>query len=443
MTILDKDSKPIRSVREKYFYFAGAIRGDTSFVLYFRRIIDTINEYGEALTERSDLYNPLDKDFDQKHKRNVEKKIFRRDIMHWLRKSSAVIAEISGPSIGVGYEIRYAIRDKRIPVLCLCHVSRKPSLIVKQDRSVYVFFQEYSDENDLEKYVRCFLEILIRTEYIEDIKEAYGKIAPKIAESNPTAHDIKDLVERQLTFGEPSHIQSDLRTLHAAKVKSARIDFKDSASFVQFMFRNIILQKRWEQLKSQEIGATFVGGRKGRIITVVSKAFRREKVVNFLDIYCQAGQDKIQYTREAFMKNVRAYRRIGLLEAPTAAENWKPKPSAAKFKEKLVLVKTLQGNILVESSRSRREIMNGLVIVTRHLQHLSAFLHDFGSKTLANFLQQSRAQPWYPKIPDVLSLNIDKVSLGQELDVELTKEISTYIHSRCMELWKEKYSSFV
>lgn len=444
MRELEKNSKAIRS--QKYFYFSGAIRGDTSFVYYFRRIVEIINEYGEALTERSDLYYPLDRNFDQKHQSNIEKKIFRRDITKWLGKSSAVVAEISGPSTGVGYEIHYAIRDRRIPVLCLYHVSSKPTLVVKQDPSKYILLQKYSDENDLEKYLRCFLMILIRTEYIKDIRDIYSEIATEIAKSNLSIHDIEEMVDRFLVFGELSVIQEALTTLHITKVKPARIDFKDSASFIQFMFKNIVLQKRWEQLKSQQIGATFVGGRKSRIITVLSDYFKRMhawgQVVNLLNIYRQVGGDKLQYTREAFMKNVRAYRRIGLFEAPSGAEYRKSKPSVTKFKDKLILVKTLQGNILVKSSRSTREIMNGLIVVTCHLQHLSTFLHKFGSKPLVRLLKESEEQPWYSKIPEVSSLNIDKVDLGQQLEVELVKEISVYAHSKCRELWEKTYSSF-
>lgn len=177
-------------------------------------------------------------------------------------------------------------------------------------------------------------------------------------------------------------------------------------------------------------------------ITVLAGYFKPKQVVNLLNIYRQVGGDKLQYTREAFMKNVRAYRRIGLFEAPSGAEYWKSKPSATKFKDKLILVKTLQGNILVESSRSRREIMNRLIVVTRHFQHLSTFLHKFGSKPLVRFLKESEGQSWYSRILKVSSLNIDKVDLGQQLEVELAKEISFYVHSKCKELWERKYSSF-
>lgn len=423
----------------KCFYFSGAIRGDASFERYFYKIIKIINEYGEALTERSDLYYPLDKNFDQEVRTTKEKKIFRRDIIHWLGKSSAVVAEISGASTGVGYEIHYAIRDRRIPVFCLYHISSTPTLVVKQDPSKYILFQPYSDENDLEKYLRCFLMILVRTEYIGHIRSVYSEVANEIANSNRTIQKIEETVERLLTFGETSILQKNLTSIHITRLKSVEIDFKDSASFVQFMFKNIVLQKRWEQLKSQQIGATFVGGRKSRIITTVSDFLGPS---NLLNIYRRIGGDELRYTREAFTKNVRAYRRIGLFEAPTKAEYKRPHLGTTKFKDRLVLVKTLQGDILVESSRSPPEIMSKLIVVTRHLQHLSAFLHEFGSKPLVHLLRDSKKQPWYPKIPEIHIHNVDKIDLGR-VETELVEEIAKYLHSKCTGFWKGRYSSFV
>lgn len=425
--------------RRKYFYFSGAIRGDTSFERYFHKIIQIINEYGEALTERSDLYYPLDKNLDQKMRSSNEKKIFRRDIIQWLGKSSALIAEISGASTGVGYEIHHAMRDRRIPVFCLYHVSSTPTLVVMQDPSKYVITQRYSDENDLEKYLRSFLMILARTEYIEDIRSVYVKMAKEITKPNLTINEMEEMIKKLLTFGEPTILQKDLTSIHITKLRPVKIDFKDAASFVQFMFRNIVLQKRWEKLKTQRIGTTFVGGRKSRIITTLSNFWGP---TNLLNIYRHVGAEKLGYTREAFTKNIRAYRRIGLFEAPIKAEYKKSRLSATKFKDRLVLVKTLQGDILVESSRSPREIMSKLIIVTRHLQHLSEFLHIFGSRSLVRLLSESREQPWYSKIPEIAILNVDKIDMGQ-LEVGLVEEIARYLQSKCKEFWKKHYSSFI
>jgi 2'-deoxynucleoside 5'-phosphate N-hydrolase len=44
--------------------------------------------------------------------------IFKRDL-GWLDECDLVVAEVSMPSHGVGYEIAYARYSRRIPVICL------------------------------------------------------------------------------------------------------------------------------------------------------------------------------------------------------------------------------------------------------------------------------------------------------------------------------------
>lgn len=424
----------------KKFYFAGAIRGDTSYEEYFYKIIEIIKEYGEPLTERSDLYNPLDKNFSPEERTVKEKRIYRRDIFQWLAESNALIAEISGESMGVGYEIRYAIRDRRIPVLCLYHASSTPTLVIKQDPSKYILLQQYSDENALEKYLRCFLIILAKTDDIKDVRSVYIDVSKEIAKSNLNFQEIKEMIEKLLTFGDSAIIQKDLTSTHIAKFRLVDVDFKDSASFVKFMCRNIVLQRRWEQLKSQRIGTTFVSGRKGRIITALSDF---KGPTNLLEIYHHVGEDKLQYTQEAFTKNLRAYRKIGLFETPTKMRYKTSRLSTTKFRDRIILIRTLQGDILIESSQSPREIMRKLIIVTRHLQYLSMFIRKFGSKPLFRFLKESRKKPWFSEIPEIPVLNIDEVDIGQHVEDRLIKQITTYLYSKCKDFWKKQYSSFV
>ena len=427
------------NARRKKFYFAGAIRGNISYEKNFYKIIEIIKEYGEPLTERSNLYNPLDKNFSQKERTLKEKRIYRRDIIQWLGKSSALIAEISGASTGVGYEIHYATRNRRIPVLCLYNASSTPTLVVKQDPSKYILLQQYSDENDLERYLRCFLIILTKTEDIEDIRSIYIDVSNEIAKSSLSIQETGEIIEKLLTFGDSAIIQKDLTNIHVAKFKPVDIDFKDSASFVKFMFRNIILQRRWEQLKSQRIGTTFVSGRKRRIITALS-AFKGP--TNLLEIYHHAGEDKLQYTQEAFTKNVRAYRKIGLFDTPTKAEYKTPRLSTTKFRDRLILIRTLQGDITVESSRSPREILRKLIVVTRHLQHLSMFIRKFGSKPLVRLLIESKKELWFSKIVEIPILNIDKVDINQHREDQLIEQVTTYLYLKCKDFWKKQYSSF-
>jgi hypothetical protein len=46
--------------------------------------------------------------------------LYDRD-MAWLRIADCLIAEVTYPSLGVGYEVAVALREMRIPVLALCN----------------------------------------------------------------------------------------------------------------------------------------------------------------------------------------------------------------------------------------------------------------------------------------------------------------------------------
>jgi hypothetical protein len=426
-------------VARKKYYFSAAIRGDTSYEKNFRKIIEIINEYGQPLTERSDLYNPLDKNMGKKRVQTTEKQIYRRDIIRWLGEANAVIAEISGGSVGVGYEIRYAVKDRRIPVFCLYSVSSMPSLIIKQDPSKYIILQQYFNEIDLEKYLRCFLMILTLTEDVEDVRSTYRRMSKEIAKSNVGIAEMKEKIESLLTLSDFSVFQKDLTNVHIAKFKPVEIDFKDAASFVRFMFRNIVLQKRWDQLKSQRIGSTFASGRKRRIIAMLSDF---QGPTNLLEAYDLLGEDKLRYTREAFTKNIRAYRKIGLFKTPIEAKHQTFRPRGTKFKDRIALTRTFKGEILIESSRSPREIMRKLIIPTSHLQHLSIFLDKFGHGLLVDLLRESKNQPWFSKMPEIPILDIDSVDLGLHLEEKLAEDIAKYLLLMCKEFWKKQYSSF-
>jgi len=66
--------------------------------------------------------------------------IYRRDV-RWIEESEAVVAEVSTPSHGVGYEIAYAV-TKNKPVLCLAREGvRVSKMITGNDRVVFATYQ--------------------------------------------------------------------------------------------------------------------------------------------------------------------------------------------------------------------------------------------------------------------------------------------------------------
>jgi 2'-deoxynucleoside 5'-phosphate N-hydrolase len=83
-------------------YFSGSIRGGRDDKEIYLKIIGLLQEYGEVLTEHIGDKNLTDRgevDLEDTY-------IYERD-MAWLRDSDVIVADVSTPSVGVGYEIAY------------------------------------------------------------------------------------------------------------------------------------------------------------------------------------------------------------------------------------------------------------------------------------------------------------------------------------------------
>jgi len=429
-------------------YCAGAIRGELFNKGYFERIIQIAKELGaQPKTEKTgghQVYQvyPLETYSGTDVQTTKDKLVAARD-REWIRQSSVVIAEFSGASTGTGWEICYATRVRRKPTLCLFHEKSVPSLMIKQDNSEYTIVQMYRNEKEFENYIRCFLEIAKRFDKITTIKESYFRVREKI-DLNTKPEDIRSLVE-SLAMQAPldmrglqSRLKPDIETIYVLRPKKVDIDFKDAENFVSFLFRNLVLQKRWESLRSQEIGTTFISGRKPHIINTLS---RLEQVpTSLLEIYNREGTDRIKYTREAFTKNIRAFRRIGLLEAPEKLEP--VQATSMQFKDQLILVKTVYEDITIVSSRSPREVMSSLIIVTQHLQHLSKFLETFGANSLVDFLNQSRHNGLLSLLPEISVHSVDGVNTRAFLNERWAQDLALVLHSECKKIWSEYYSTY-
>ncbi len=99
-------------VNDLAIYFAGAIRGGRDDAVWYGKMITFLGQYGDVLTEH--VGNEL---LLADEKALSEQEIFIRD-MAWLVEANVMIAEVTTPSLGVGYELGVAqTLGKR--VLCL------------------------------------------------------------------------------------------------------------------------------------------------------------------------------------------------------------------------------------------------------------------------------------------------------------------------------------
>ncbi len=106
----------------KKIYFAGSIRGGRADRELYAEIIGLLRKYGVVLTEHigddaltSDGESGL-----------TDREIHDRDLS-WLANCDAVVAEVSVPSLGVGYEIARASAAGK-PILCLYRPEEGKSL---------------------------------------------------------------------------------------------------------------------------------------------------------------------------------------------------------------------------------------------------------------------------------------------------------------------------
>lgn len=84
--------------------------------------------------------------------------VYQRDV-DWIRNADALIAEVSVPSHGVGYEIAFALHVGK-PVLCLSREGRKVSKMVTGNPDPNLLVRTYHDNQEAVELVRCFIQSL-------------------------------------------------------------------------------------------------------------------------------------------------------------------------------------------------------------------------------------------------------------------------------------------
>jgi hypothetical protein len=126
-------------------YFAGSIKGGKGDVKKYMKIINYLKKYGEVLTEH---VGNVDKDI------GSDKKIYQRD-MQWLNSANIIVAEVSTPSLGVGYEIAQAENlDKNILCLYCNKANKNLSSMIAGNKKINV--KKYNKYEDIFKIIDAF-----------------------------------------------------------------------------------------------------------------------------------------------------------------------------------------------------------------------------------------------------------------------------------------------
>jgi 2'-deoxynucleoside 5'-phosphate N-hydrolase len=112
-TSLPPSKAAVMNARALKIYFAGSIRGGRSDAKVYEAFITFLRIFGEVLTEHVGNPDLTEKGDDGPNDRDIHD----RD-MKWLAACDPVVAEVSVPSLGVGYELGSAIALRK-PILCL------------------------------------------------------------------------------------------------------------------------------------------------------------------------------------------------------------------------------------------------------------------------------------------------------------------------------------
>lgn len=126
-------------------YFCGSISGGRDLAAIYEKMIGMLGSYGKVLTE----HLGSDEVIESNDRVLTDKEIHDRD-MQWIVESDLLVAEVTVPSLGVGYEIGRAFEMGK-PILALFRPGgqfRLSSMVAGSDKvevKLYTSLEEVKD----------------------------------------------------------------------------------------------------------------------------------------------------------------------------------------------------------------------------------------------------------------------------------------------------------
>jgi len=130
-------------------YLACTVRGDRGAVGALRSLVATLERGGHTILTK----HLLDDDVDTAESALSERAVYERDI-EWLESCDLLIADASGSSYGVGFEVGYVLgrserTDQRVVLLYRAERRDKISRLVAGNHHPRCTVLEYEDPADL------------------------------------------------------------------------------------------------------------------------------------------------------------------------------------------------------------------------------------------------------------------------------------------------------
>ena len=132
-------------------YFSCSITGGRDDQPAYAQIVRYLAEQGHDIPTGY-LASP---DLNQLEKSIEPEEVYQRDIS-WVRSCDALIAEVSTPSHGVGYEIAEAVNHGK-SVLCLYQKGARVSKIITGNTADNYYVRAYADSQEMQDHITQFL----------------------------------------------------------------------------------------------------------------------------------------------------------------------------------------------------------------------------------------------------------------------------------------------
>lgn len=141
--------------RTMNIFLSASIRGGRQMLATYIEMCSYIQEKGHNVLS----WHVADPELEKTEALLTEQEIYVRD-MEFLEKSDCLIAEVSTPSIGVGYEVCSALQ-MGLPVMCLHNPEANVSAMILGDSSILT--KEYDSIATMKKEIDAFLEVASKT----------------------------------------------------------------------------------------------------------------------------------------------------------------------------------------------------------------------------------------------------------------------------------------
>ena len=136
-------------------YFSGSISGGRDHEAIYQHVVARLQAQGHHVLS-AHVADPLALEAE---KDLPPREVFERDT-NWVKDCEAMIAEVSAPSLGVGYEYALAVQLGK-PVLCVYRSGVRLSKMISGNPASNLAVAAYSDETDLDRIVEAFLQAVI------------------------------------------------------------------------------------------------------------------------------------------------------------------------------------------------------------------------------------------------------------------------------------------